>query len=118
MLPKGANYMTDSAVSLFRAMGADEFENVMLTNVFSLLKGKAEVKYFGLDFEETLRFADKAFNMDLVAVVEVCVIRSVLEKIGDYTHVDPFLFKCGTVEIQAENLAEFNNAITKIIHRI
>ena len=110
--------MDDNTTSLYRAMGAGEFESVMLTQTFTLHKGKADVKYFGLDFDETLQFANKAFNSDLVAVIEVQVRKSVLEKIGDYTHVDPFLFKCGTVEIQPENLAEFNNSISKIIHRI
>jgi len=99
-------------------MGEAEFESVMLTKTFTLIKGKAEVKYFGLDFDETLSFADKAFNLDLVCVLEVCVKKIVLDKIGDFTHVDPFLFKCGTVEIQPEDLEEFNRAITKIIHRI
>jgi hypothetical protein len=110
--------MDDTTVSLFRAMGDAEFESVMSTKVFTLSKGKAEVKYFGLDFDETLSFANKAFNLDLVCVLEVCVKKSVLDKIGDYTHVDPFLFKCGTVEIQPEDLAEFNGAIITIIHRI
>jgi hypothetical protein len=110
--------MDDEVVSLYRAMGAGEFENVMLTKQFSLLKNKAEVKYFGFDFDETLRFADKAFNMDLVAVVEVKISKVVLGKIGDFTHVDPFLFKSGTVEIQPENLDEFNRAIVMITHKI
>jgi len=107
-----------NTVSLFRAMGEAEFESVMSTKIFSLIKGKAEVKYFGLDFDETLSFADKAFNLDLVCVLEVCVKKTVLDMIGDFTHVDPFLFKCGTVEIQPEDLEEFNRAITKIVHRI
>jgi len=110
--------MDDEVVSLYRAMGAEEFESVIITRQFTLHKNKAEVKYFGLDFDETLSFADKAFNMDLVAVIEVNIYKSVLDKIGDFTQVDPFLFKCGTVEIQPENLDEFNSAIIKITHRI
>jgi len=110
--------MVNTTTSLYRAMGAEEFESVMLTKTFTLYKGKADVKYFGMDFDETLRFADKAFNKDLVAVIEVIVDKSVLERIGDFTHVDPFLFKCGTVEIQPEHLNEFNSAIFNILHRI
>jgi len=110
--------MDDNTISLYRAMGADEFESVMLAKMFTLHKGKADVKYFGLDFDETLQFANKAFNRDLVAVIEVQIDKYILMKIGDYTHVDPFLFKCGTVEIQPENLEQFNNSITKIVHRI
>jgi len=110
--------MISEAVNLYRAMGADEFEAVMLTKQFALHKNKAEVKYFGLAFDETLQFANKAFNVDLVAVVEVSISKAVLDRIGDFTHVDPYLFKCGTVEIQPENLDEFNNAIISITHKI
>jgi hypothetical protein len=110
--------MDDELVGLYRAIGSDEFESVMLTKQFSFLKNKAEVKYFGFNFDETLRFANKAFNMDLVAVIEVKINKVVLDKIGDFTHVDPFLFKSGTVEIQPENLDEFNRAIVKITHKI
>ena len=110
--------MDDEVINLYRAMGAEEFENVMLLKQFFIHKSKAEVKYFGLDFDETLQFANKAFNMDLVAVVEVAISKAVIDKIGDFTHVDPFLFKSGTVEIQPEELDEFNRAIIKIIHKI
>ena len=85
-------------------MGAGEFESVIQTKTFTVLSGKSEVKYFGLDFDETLHFADKAFNTDLVAVVEVKVSKSVLEKIGDFTHVDPFLFKHGTERFNLKTL--------------
>ena len=110
--------MSDETIKLYRAMGASEFEEVMITKQFSLLKNKAEVKYFGFDFEETLQFANKAFNVDLVAVVEVSISETILDEIGDFTQVDPYLFKCGTVEIQPQRLDEFNRAIINIIHKI
>jgi hypothetical protein len=42
---------------------------------------------------------------------------NVLNKIGDFTHVDRFLLKNGTVTIHLNKLAEFNNALQQIIHK-
>ena len=75
------------------------------------------MKYFGKSFPDTLRFADKIINKNVVAVVEVEVLRIVVEKVGDFAHVDPFLFKQGTVEIWEDNLNEFNDAIIRIVHK-
>ena len=65
-----------------------------------------------------MQFANKAFISDIVAVLEIRVRKGILEKIGDFTHVDTTLFRNGTVEIQPEHLDEFNNSIVEIIHRI
>ena len=102
---------------LYRAVGCEEFYSIMKTNRFSFHPKGVDVKYFGLDFKETLDFADELMNIDLVAVVEVIVLEEILNKIGDFIDVDPFLFKTGTIEIQSEHLDEFNSAIYSIIHR-
>jgi hypothetical protein len=104
-------------ISLYRAVGENEFYSVMQTGYFSVLEKGAHVKYFGLNFDETLAFANMIINIEVVAIFEVTVITEVLKKIGDFTNVDIFLFKSGTVEIPAEKLVEFNNAIQEIIHR-
>ena len=107
----------DDVVYLYRAVSAAEFYSIMQSKQFSVLPTASNVKYFGLDFGETLNFAEKIGVLDIVAVVEVSVLRLTLEQIGDYTHVDPFLFKKGTVIIQQEHLNEFNAAIKSIRHR-
>ena len=105
-------------MSLYRAVGVDEFYSIMQTGHFSLNPDNAvNVKYFGVDYEETLAFASKIQFMDIVAVVEVGVLRDILLRIGDFTQVDTFLFKKGTVIIQAENLDEFNGAIKYIVQK-
>ena len=104
-------------VILYRAMGAEEFYLLMQTRRFALIPNGIGVKYFGINYEETLAFANKIVSIDIVAVIEVGILRDVLERIGDFTHVDPFLFKKGTVEIQREHLEEFNDAIQFINHR-
>ena len=104
-------------VSLFRAVGDTEFYSIMRTKQFSIHPKGAHVKYFGLDYNETLAFADKVTNIDVTAIVEVTVLSEVLDRIGDYTHVDSFIFKSGTVVIQSEDLDEFNRAIQQIMHK-
>ena len=77
-----------------------------------------EVKYFALDFQETTEYADKSYNTDVVAIFEVMVKRAVVENIGDFTHVDPSIFKAGTLIIHEENIDEFNQAIISINLRV
>ena len=109
----GAKSKTN-VVHLFRAVGDIEFYSIMRTKQFSVKQEGAHVKYFGLDYEETLALADKVTNIDATAIVEVAVLRDTLERIGDFTHVDSFLFRSGTVQIQEEDLDEFNRAILLI----
>jgi len=103
-------------VCLYRAVGDVEFYSIMRNKKFSIKPNGAHAKYFSMNFEETKTFAEKVINIDVAAIVEVIIMRDVLSKLGDFTHVDPFLFKSGTVVIQSENLVDFNNAIIKITH--
>jgi filamentous hemagglutinin len=107
----------EGVVSLFRAIGENEFFSVMRTGRFSYWSYSAKVKYFANDFDETLKFANMAFATDITAILEIRVHTEVLDKIGDFTNVDTTLFKSGTVEIQPEYLEEFNDSILEIIHR-
>ena len=108
---------TEDSLSLFRAIGESEFYSVMRTKRFSFWRRSAKVKYFANDLAETIKFANMAFATDIVAVLEITVVKDVLERIGDFTNVDSTLFRAGTVEIHPEHLEEFNNAIIDIIHR-
>ncbi|MCL2099656.1 MAG: hypothetical protein FWH24_04385 [Oscillospiraceae bacterium] len=103
-------------ISLFRAVGADEFKSIIQTKKFSFLPKGVDVKYFGVNLSETLDFANEIMNIALVAVIEVVMIDSVIERIGDFTNVDPYIFKSGTVEIHSEYLDEFNNNIVRVNH--
>jgi len=102
--------------SLFRAVGFAEFSSIMETGLFSFRPNGLESKYFGMDFKETLVFADKAFNIHVAAIIEAVVEKSVLARIGDFTRVDLSVFRSGTVEIHKEYLNEFNNAVLEIKH--
>jgi hypothetical protein len=104
---------------LFRAVSADEFYSVMESKQFALPPDKStSVKYFGVDYNETVEFADKIQLIDIVAIVEVGISHEILLQIGDFTHVDAYLFKSGTVIIQSENLDEFNNIVKYIEHKL
>ena len=105
-------------VRLYRAVGAEELVSIMETRQFALVPGGVEVKYFGLDFKDTLEFANDSLNNYVAAIVEVEIQKSVLDKIGDFTNVDTIFFKNGTVEIQRSNLFQFNNAIIDINYDI
>jgi hypothetical protein len=98
---------------LYRAVGDREFYSTMQTGRFSCLPGGVGVKYFGLDFADTLGFADKIVNRNTVAVLEIEAIREVVQRIGDFVCVDPFLFKHGTVEIWESDLVAFTMLLYK-----
>ena len=106
-------------VNLYRAVCADEFYSIMESNQFTLPPDKStSVKYFGVDLNETVEFANIIQFIDIVAVVEVGISYDILLQVGDFTHVDIFLFKKGTVIIHAEDLSKFNDDIRYIVHKL
>jgi len=102
---------------LYRAMSDIEFFKVIQSKRFACLPGGVGVKYFGLNFQDTLNFADMVINKNIVAIVEVEVSCEIVNKIGDFVNVDPFLFKHGTVEIWETDLNKFNDAIVSVTHK-
>jgi hypothetical protein len=112
---EGAAKAGDSLTSLYRAVGPDEFYDVMKTGEFNVIPNGLQAKQFGLSYEETLKFAEK--YSDIGAVIEVKLPTDVLNKLGDFTQVDRFIFKNGTVTIEADKLGEFNKAIQEITHK-
>ncbi|MCL1859694.1 MAG: hypothetical protein FWF92_10750 [Oscillospiraceae bacterium] len=109
--------MNEKLIRLFRAVGVEEYYSVMRTKKFACHPEGSETKYFGIDFEETLAFANEIINIEIIAVIEIGVLYNILTRIGDFTYVDPFLFKKGTVEIPHVHLDEFNSAIKYITHK-
>jgi len=101
---------------LYRAVGYNEFSKIINTSTFSLRPNGLEAKYFGMDFDETLDFSNKVFNIHVVAIVEVMIEEQIINEIGDFTMVDTTVFKSGTVEIDKINLDKFNDSIIEIKH--
>jgi len=108
--------VSNGVIHLFRAVGNAEFAKILSTKKFSLRPNGLEAKYFGMNFNETLDFVNKVFNVHVVAIVEVIADRQTVEAIGDFTMVDTTVFKSGTVEIAKVDLDRFNNSIIEIKH--
>ena len=106
----------DKNIHLFRAIGYSEYLSIIDTKEFSLRPNGLEAKYFGMNFEETLDFANKVFNIHVVAIVETIINEYILKEIGDFTLVDTTVFKSGTVEIDKIHLNKFNDSIIEIKH--
>jgi RHS repeat-associated protein len=103
---KGAEETT----TLYRAVSADEYSAVIASGNFSMGVGSYGIgKQFGLNLKETLKFADYA--RDSAGVLRVEVPKKVVDGIADRTHVDPFVFKSGTVTIPTNRLRDFNSCI-------
>ncbi|WP_334075542.1 MULTISPECIES: hypothetical protein [Paenibacillus] len=114
-VPKVTGEAPESLTSLYRAVGPKEFYEVMETGKFNVIPEGLQAKQFGLNFDETLKFADKF--KDIGAIIEVKVPTSQLNKLADFTEVDKFIFKNGTVTIHVDNLDEFNKIIQDISHK-
>jgi len=106
----------DSIIHLYRAVGYAEFCNLISTKKFSLRPNGLEAKYFGMNFTETLDFANRVFNIHVVAIIEVIANKQTIKEIGDFTRVDTTVFKSGTLEIDKVHLNRFNNSIIEIKH--
>lgn len=96
-------------------MSLEEFYQIIETGTFEVSIRGYYGKQFGLKFEETLEFANRF--KDIGAIVEVKLPRDQLSRIADFTHVDPFIFKSGTITRNIEPLEEFNKIIREIKHK-
>jgi len=106
----------NSIIKLYRAVGYIEFSKIISSKKFSLRTNGLEAKYFGMNFKETLDFANKVFNIHVVAIIETTIKEKIVKEIGDFTMVDTTVFKSGTVEIDKFNLDRFNDSIIEIKH--
>lgn len=110
-----AEDVSKDLTTLFRAVGPEEFYDVIKTGKFSVTPQGLQAKQFGLSFDETLKFADK--YSDIGAIIEVKIPTEQLNKLADFTQVDKFIFKSGTVTIHVDKLDDFNKMIQEISHK-
>jgi len=112
---QATNTQENNEVSLFfRAMDENELYMALETQMFALHPERAQVKYFGLNLNETLAFANHPINSQLVGIVEARVHADFLTKIENSIQVDTFIFKSGTVVVNAQQLASLNAHIISI----
>jgi RHS repeat-associated protein len=102
-------------VPMYRAVSPDEFDDIMATGSFRPVPSGLQGKQFGLDLDETIRFANQF--PDLAAIVRVNVPRSTFNQFDFSTSIDPFIFRSGVVTVQpgAQQTA-LNNTLTSIEH--
>jgi filamentous hemagglutinin len=100
---------------MYRAVSPDEFDDIMATGSFRPVPSGLQGKQFGLDLDETIRFANQF--PDLAAIVRVNVPRSTFNQFDFSTSIDPFIFRSGVVTVQpgAQQTA-LNNTLTSIEH--
>ena len=105
---------------LYRAVGVEEYLSIVRNKCFTIHPDGlgAEVKYFGNDFDETLKFVNSALGKSYVAIFEVSIQKSIVNAIDDKTPVDATIFKSGTVVIQSGDLDFFNKNIHCILHKL
>jgi hypothetical protein len=106
----------DDVVEIYRAVGPNEYADIVATNRFRASgRGSLDAKQFGISLIETKLFSSSAFNRAKdMHVVAAKIRRSDLNRLADFTRVDEFMFKGGTVTIQPENLDDFNSSLLGI----
>jgi len=102
-------------IFIYRAVGVEEYYSIIDNHKFICDPQMSEVKYFAFDFEETLLYANKAYNSDVVAIFQTRLKKCDLNRLGDFTHVDPSIFKSGTVIVQLDKLDLFNACVIETI---
>ncbi len=90
--------ISQEMTKLYRSVGAEVYMDIMGSIVFNLTLNGMESKQFGLNPLETLKFVN--WDKSAVAVIETEIPTRILEMIGDFTPVDPGIFKSGIVTIQ------------------
>jgi RHS repeat-associated protein len=97
-------------IDLFRGVGANEYKDISDNNIFRAGR-YFEGKQFGLNLAETIKFADKYKN--IVAIFRATIPRSLLKEF-DLTAVDTFIFRSGTVTVEADKLQLLNQNLIRL----
>jgi hypothetical protein len=108
---KGAS--KDEFVDIYRAVGPDEYYDIMNTNMFRSGPNSLSGKQFGNSFEEILKLTN--YLQDTSAIIRARVPISVYNQL-DHTRVDSFILKSGSVTVQPNKLNLFNNTLIGIKH--
>jgi len=97
---------------IYRAVGVDEYYDIMLTKQFRGIEGKTlAAKEFGNDFVETLEFANKSINRDKAAIIKVTIPENIY-----HMNLDSSIFNSGTPVVEPDMLRLFNDNIINIEH--
>ena len=101
--------------NIYRAVGADEYQDIMSTHKFRGIEGTFAAKEFGNSFDETLTFANKSINKDKVAIIKVTIPENIYNQLH-HMELDAYIFKSGTPIVEPDMLDVFNKNIIRIEH--
>lgn len=108
---KVSNSNVPKTKKIYRAVDPDEYYDVMKTRKFRNIEMKTlDVKDFGNNFEETLKFADHPINRDKAAILESEIPENLFNQLG-HMDLDVGFFKSGTTIVEPEMLNIFNKGI-------
>ena len=111
----GCSRSESSTRAIYRAVGVDEYYDIMNTGRFRGADGSLAAKEFGNSFEETLDFANRSINTDKVAIIKVTIPEDVYIRLNHMT-LDAPIFKSGTPVVEPNMLDYFNENIISIEH--
>ncbi len=102
-------------MSLYRAVGAREFNAVMESGAFRAGGNSLEGRQFAFTLEEALDYART--DLSKVAILKAVIDESALPAFDFSRDIDPFLFKNGVVTVQPGLQSElFQKALVSIEH--
>jgi len=105
----------DETVDLFRAIGPDEYDDIMTQGIFRPSPRGYSGKQFGRDFDEVLKISDHL--KDIAAIVKVNVLKNIMN-IFDLTPVDRIILRKGSVTVQPEMLDILNRFKVGLIEHV
>jgi RHS repeat-associated protein len=112
----GAFCSARGSTALYRAVGPEEFNGIMRTKQFSFPPNGSEMKQFGFQLDEVLKFSN--FQSDYAAIIRAEIPANTLGNFN-ITHgqIDPFIFRSGVLTIQGgDDLNRFNQILKSINH--
>lgn len=113
--PSGGSESGSGTKDIYRAVGAEEYEDIMSTGKFRGIEGTFAAKEFGNSFEETLNFANQSINKNKVAIIKVTIPENIYDQLH-HMELDIYIFKSGTPVVEPDMLDVFNKNIINIEH--
>ncbi|ADZ83921.1 cellulose binding domain-containing protein [Cellulosilyticum lentocellum] len=102
---------SDSYVELYRAVGVDEFEDIMSSNIFRPSPSGFVSKQFGFSFDEILKLSNNF--PESVAIFKAKIPKEVFIKL-DFNAVDTAILKSGNATVQEDVLKIFNDSLLEV----
>ncbi|WP_255593505.1 RHS repeat-associated core domain-containing protein [Acidovorax sp. sic0104] len=103
-------------ISLYRAVGPEEFYSLINGGRFAFGPNGATMKQFGFKLDETLKYAN--WSTDYAAIIRADIPRSALKDLSvSFGQIDAYIFRNGVVTVEGQRaLDALNRAVITIKH--